>query len=246
MAQAAQPLPEGADALYEHAMAVRGDDPVRAAEAFEAAAMQGHGEAAYQLGQLQSDPKSAVGWYSMAAAIGQTDAQYALGEAYLEGRGTAREPAWGVSWFERAARAGNARAQYAMGAAMLSGALGPSQPEEAMVWFLVAEHNGFAGAGLMIDMLRSHLSKSVQQVARERADAWTNEPAGDAEERATTRFAQYALGRLGYEAGLPDGIRGERTDQAVQAFRDQENLGPGGLDGRTLDILRERIARLGR
>jgi len=239
-------MPADADGQYEQAMAMKDTDPERAVALLERAALQGHGEAAYQLGMLQADARRRVEWHSMAAAVGQVDAQYALGEAYLYGRGTAKEPAWGLSWLERAARAGHTQAQYAMGMAFATGFAGSAMGEEALVWLLIAQQNGQSDAGLMISMLQARLSNSTRAAAAERAKAWVNEPAGDAESRATTRFAQYALGRLGFDAGLADGIRGDRTDQAVSAFRQGQGLRPGGLDGRTLDLLRERIAVLNR
>jgi len=234
------------EALYQSAKALMDTAPDQAGRLFEQAALQGHGEAAYQLGLLQADAKRQVEWHSMAAAMGQVDAQFALGEAYLYGRGTAKEPAWGLSWFERAARAGHARAQYAMGVAMASGIAGPAMNEEALVWLLIAQKNGSSDGDMMIGFLQERLSASALAGVQERAAAWTNEPAGDAEARATTRFAQHALARLGFEAGLADGIRGDRTDQAVSAFRQAQGLSAGGLDGRTLDLLRERIAVLAR
>lgn len=234
------------EALHAQATAMMEQDPAQAALLFEGAALQGHGAAAYQLGLLQTDPKRRVEWHSMAASVGQVDAQYALGEAYLNGRGTAKEPAWGLSWFERAARAGHAPAQYAMGAALATGLAGSAMHEEALVWMLIAKKNGHADADLMVGFLQSRLSVSALAAVQARAGAWTNEPAGDAEARATTRFAQHALARLGFGAGLADGLRGERTDQAVSAFRKAQGLGEGGLDGRTLDLLRERVAVLNR
>ena len=242
----AEALPEDPDALFKYAMDVVENDPERAAMALEGAALQGHGRAAYEMARLQDDAQVAVGWYSMAASAGQPEAQLALGEAYLNGRGTAREPAWAVSWFERAARLDHGPAQHAFGLALLSGVMGPQQPEEALVWLLIARDNGVAQAALPVALLEARLTVTNIKTARERALAWKDGDAGDGAARADTRFAQYALTRLGYEAGLPDGIEGERTRQAVTDFRTQQNLGPGGLDGRTLDLLREKLARIGR
>ena len=239
-------LSDALEVLYRRAMVLAKTDTEQATGLFESAAMQGHGEAAYQLGLLQTDAKRQVEWHSMAAAVGQVDAQYALGEAYLNGRGTAKEPAWGLSWFERAARAGHAGAQYAMGVAMATSLTGPTMREEALVWLLIATKNRFQGADLMVAFLQARLSSSAWAAAQERAKAWTNEPAGDAEARATTRFAQHALGRLGFDAGLADGIQGERTDKAVSAFRVAQGISAGVLYGRTLDLLRERLAVLNR
>lgn len=239
-------LPDDPEALFAYAMARLESDPDGAAVAFEGAALQGHGPAAYQMARQQDDLQVAVGWYAMAAGEGVVEAQYALGQAYLYGQGTAREPAWGVSWFERAARRDFAPAQYALGLALQSGVLGGAQPEEALVWFLVAKGNGFDGAELAATLLEARLSETNVNTARERAAAWQEGPTGDGDARADTRFAQYALSRLGFDAGLADGIEGERTRQAVSDFRVRENLGPGGLNARTLDLLRDKLAALGR
>lgn len=243
---AANAMSTDPDTLFDQASALVSTDPAQAALLFEGAALQGHGNAAYQLGLLQTDAKRQVEWNSMAASVGQVDAQVALGEAYLYGHGTAKEPAWGLSWFERAARAGNARAQYAMGVALVTGLAGQAMHEEGMVWLAIAQKNGLSDADLMIGFLQARLSSTALAAVQQRAKAWTNEPAGDAEARATTRFAQHALGRLGFDAGLADGIRGDRTDQAVSAFRVSQGMSAGGLDGRTLDLLRERVAVLKR
>jgi len=219
-----------------------GTDASAATQWLERAAMQGHGDAAFRLGELQDEPSRQVEWYSMAAAAGQVDAQYALGDAYLNGRGTAKEPAWGLTWLERAARAGQAKAQFSMGIALAFGLTGAPQRQDALVWLLIAQKNNFAHAGAVMSALKARLTKTMIKQSQERADAWTNEPAGDAENRALVRFAQYALGRVGFDAGLADGIRGDRTNAAVQAFRKAQNLGKGGLSGRMVDILRERLA----
>ena len=234
------------EAQFDLALTLLEADPQAAAGWLERAAMQGHGDAAYRLSQLQDDPNRQVEWNSMAAAVGQIDAQYALGDAYLNGRGTAKEPAWGLSWLERAARAGHAKAQFAMGVAMATGVTGAPQRAEGLVWLLIAERNKFTHAAPVISALKARLSQSAIDQAVERATAWSNEPAGDAEARATVRFAQYALGRLGFDAGLPDGITGDRTEAAIAAFRRDRKLGEGTLDGRALDILRERLSVLNR
>jgi len=235
-----------AEAQFSLAMDLLEADPAAAAGWLERAAMQGHGNAAYRLSLLQDDANRQVEWNSMAASVGQVDAQYALGDAYLNGRGTAKEPAWGLSWLERAARAGHAKAQFAMGVAMATGVTGAAQRADGLVWLLIAERNKSTHAAPVVSALKARLSQTAIDQANERATAWTNDPAGDAEARATVRFAQYALGRLGFDAGLPDGITGDRTDAAIAAFRVDRKLGEGTLDGRALDILRERLAVLNR
>ncbi|PHS78512.1 MAG: hypothetical protein COB59_06755 [Rhodospirillaceae bacterium] len=240
----AEPDPVGAEAQYRFAVALlkaNANDPA-AQKWLERAAMQGQGDAAYILGEQQVELGRQIDWYSMAAAVGQVDAQYALGDAYLNGRGTAIEPAWGLSWLERAARAGHSKAQFSMGVAMATGMTGAPQREEGLVWLLIAQKNGFEHAAPVISTLKARLKKSVFVQSNKRAKAWTKEPAEDAENKALVRFVQYALGRMGFNAGLADGLSGDRTQLAVQAFRKAQGLGKGGIDGVMVDILRERLA----
>lgn len=236
--------PVGAEAQYRYAVKLLNihENDSQAQKWLESAAMQGHGDAAFALGERQVELGRQVEWFSMAAAIGQVDAQYALGDAYLNGRGTAIEPAWGLSWLERAARAGHAKAQFAFGVAMATGMTGAPQRSEGLVWLLIAQKNGYEHADPVISTLKARLSKTVIGQSRTRANAWTNELSGDAENRALVRFVQYALGRMGFQAGLADGLSGDRTGQAIQAFRKAQGLGEGAIDGRMVDILRERLA----
>lgn len=234
-------------AQYDLGLTLADTDPKAAAKWLERAALQGQGSAAYELGLMQSDARRAIEWLSMASAMGHVGAHYQLGEAYLNGRGTAKEPGWGLMWFERAARAGDAEAQYAMGVSMMSGVAGPVQREEALVWLLIAKDNQRKGLDLLISALKARMSASVMETAQMRVAAWAQETLSDElGDRATLRFAQYALGRLGFEAGAADGITGDRTNSAIEAFRKDQGLGAGDLDGRMLDRLRERLAVLNR
>ncbi len=211
----------------------------------ESAAMQGFGAAAYELGQLQDDPKRAVEWYSMAAAMDHVGAKFELGNAYMHGRGTAKEPAWGLMWYERAARAGRADAQFAMGEVMAGTAVGPAQPDEALVWLLIADQNKHVDAAALIEAVKTRLTPELIGTAEQRAAAWTDQPASNGVyDRAVLRFTQYALNRLGYDVGPADGLSGDRTETAIAAFRAKEGIGGDGLNGRVLDLLRERVSVL--
>lgn len=229
-------------AQYDLGLTLAKSDPAAAARWFESAALQGQGAAAYQLGLMQSDPKRAVEWYSMASAMGHIGAQYELGEAYLNGSGTAKEPGWGLMWMERSARAGYGPAQLALGVALASGVAGRGQRATALTWLLIAEANTIQGTAPAITVLKKQLSDVYIESAEQRAQSWHDEPFSDTiGDRASFRFAQYALSRLGYDPGTADGIDGERTYGAIAAFRAAEGLGGGGCDGKLLDRLRERL-----
>lgn len=54
---------------------------------------------------------------------------------------------------------------------------------------------------------------------------------------------QQALNRLGYDAGPPDGVLGDRTRAALQSFQQDRDLPPtGDLDGATLAALNGAVA----
>src|SRR5262245_50308337 len=66
-----------------------------------AAAERGDAEAQYMVGagdqlrpEPERDPARAARWLARAAAQGHARAQYALAQAYIEGTGVARDPAW--------------------------------------------------------------------------------------------------------------------------------------------------------
>lgn len=229
-------------AQYDLGLSLAESDPKTAMRWLESAALQGYDAAAFELGIIQPNPKRAIEWYSMAAAMGHVGAQFELGEAYLNGRGTVKEVGWGMVWLERAARAGHVEAQYALGNAMLAGGAGSFSRDEALVWLLIAQANKRTGLDAMIEDVKAPLNADLIAVAQQRAAAWYNELNSKAvDDRALTRFAQYALGRLGYDAGIADGLDGGRTQAAIAAFRLAESLGAGGLDGTTLDQLRTRL-----
>ena len=238
-------------AQYDLGLTLADSDSKAAGRWFEGAALQGYGPAAYQMGLMQSEPKRAVEWYSMASAMDHIGAQYKLGDAYLNARGTAMEPEWGMMWFERAARAGSVDAQRALGVAMATGAAGTVQRREALMWLLIAARQtmdmGSDAAADMISALKARLNPAAIKLAEQQAEVWVKEASStDVGDRATVRFTQYALNRLGYDAGYADGIDGERTYDAIVAFRVAEQMGGGGIDGALLDRLRERLSDLKR
>jgi len=234
-------------AQYDLGLSLADSEPKTASRWFEGLALQGYGPAAYQMGLMQSEPKRAVEWFSMASAMDHIGAQYQLGDAYLKGRGTAKEPEWGMMWFERAARAGSTQAQRGLAAALASGVAGPMQRREALMWLLIAERQDRSADDDEINALKARLNSTAVTLAGQQAEAWVKVTgSNEIGDRATVRFTQYALSRLGFDPGYADGIDGERTYDAIVAFRKVENLGGGGIDGALLDRLRERLSALKR
>ncbi len=231
-------------AQYDLALSLASTQPEKSTQWLEMAAMQGYGPAAYQLGLMQADPKDAVGWYSMASAMGHVGALYQIGDAYLNGTGTAKEPGWGLMWLERAARAGHGQAQHDLGVAMIKGVAGKNRHQEALTWLMIAQVQGGVDGASYISDVKKHLNTSTIDTIEQRAVNWRRSVAQDrVGDRASIRFTQYALSKLGYEPGSIDGIDGEQTYTALVAFRQAEGLGNGGLSRTVLDRLREKLAQ---
>lgn len=247
----ASPLEEQAksgdpQAQMDLGLSLLGSDAQAATGWLEQAAMQGVGAAAYHLGLMQSDPKRAVEWFSMASAMGYVGAHYEMGRAYLHGRGTAKETGWGLMWLERAARAGDADAQLELGRVLNDGRVIRPHRRTALTWALIAEANGNADAQALVAKLKTRLSRSSIRTAMQNAEEWTPEdtppPAADP---AALRFTQYALNKLGLEAGPADGVPGVRSQAAIDGFRAELGMPPGPLNDHVLERLRERLAAMG-
>lgn len=231
-------------AQYDLALSLADTDRAAAETWLIQAAMQGYGRAALALGQWQNDAKRAVEWYSMAAAMNDVEAQFRLGQAYLNGEGTAQETGWGLMWVERAARGGHAAAQWVLAQALATGKIGAPQREDALTWYQIAKANGADGdLNTAIAALKGVLAADSVYRAKLRAAQWTNATLDSASgDRAALRFAQFALDKLGYAPGPVDGISGVHTASAINTFRAEHGLGEGGVDGALLDRLRERLA----
>ncbi|MEG3618805.1 SEL1-like repeat protein [Magnetovibrio sp. PR-2] len=233
-----------AGAQLDLALTLMDTDPASAKQWLEKAAMMGNGRAAYELGLLLDDPQYALEWFSMASAMGHVGARYQMGEAYLNGNGTAKEPGWGLMWLERAARAGNCDAQYVWATAMLTGKTAQVRPQEALKWLMIAEDGGVSAATPLIEQLKADLMALTIETIEGYAEGYRGKLAApQVGDRASIRFAQYALSKLGYKPGSIDGIDGEKTYTALVAFRRAEGLGNGGLSTAVMDRLREKLAR---
>lgn len=105
----------------------------------------------YYLGQgVPEDEKLAVYWFKKAAALGNTEAMFELGNAFLLGHQAAllvpepdREAAL---WYFQAGSAGHAEAQYRLGLLFLAGKGVVDSRKEAMSWFRKAAAQGHAEA----------------------------------------------------------------------------------------------------
>ncbi len=86
----------------------------------------------------------------LAAKQGDREAWLLLAQAYLYGRGGARDYPRARYWFERAAQQQSAAAAYGLGLMYKSGYGGPRDPAMAYNWFVQAAQKGHADAMFML------------------------------------------------------------------------------------------------
>ena len=142
----------------------------------------------------EADFAAAAEAYRAAAEQGHPTAQFRYGLALLAGRGVTRDPFTGETWLRRAAAAGETQAAAAIGDlyATETGDLPPNHAEAA-VWFLHAAEAGHAGAARCLG--RAYLfGKGVRQDAGLAAD-WLRAAIQGGEEMAQVDMARLSLAR---------------------------------------------------
>jgi TPR repeat protein len=160
------------------------------------------------------DPAAAARWYLEAAEKGIAEAQYRLGNIYLEGNGVARDPAKAASWFRRAAEQGHASAQNNFGLLCLNGSGVHKNDAEALKWFIKSAQAGDAGG--QNNLGAAYIAGSGVRVDYAEGARWLRKAADQG-----SIEAEYTLGTL-YANG-----RGVPRDSAtaVQWFRSAATKG---------------------
>jgi TPR repeat protein len=107
---------------YQHGSSVVQASMPAAAKMYEAAAKQGHLEAARRYAHclldgngVDKDAAAAVEWFGIAAEGGHVDAQFQLGLCYHAGTGTAKDLDLTIKWLQKAGEQRNVEAQYRLG-----------------------------------------------------------------------------------------------------------------------------------
>ena len=77
-----------------------------------------------------------------AAQLGQTNAQFALGNMYRTGAGIAKDSKQTVKWFKEAGKKGHAKAQFNLGAMYINGDVVNKSLKDAKYWIALANKNG--------------------------------------------------------------------------------------------------------
>ncbi len=148
--------------------------------------------------QLGADAGHTAHWMYQAACAGLVEAQTALGQMLLDGRGTPASAPAARRWFERAARAGHAPAANMLGRCLERGWGGDPDPAAAAAWYRRAAEQSLdwgqynlanmllRGRGVARDVPQAHAwflaaagqghAKSSNLVARSLEEGWVGEP----------------------------------------------------------------------
>ncbi|WP_062012164.1 peptidoglycan-binding protein [Aureimonas sp. AU4] len=207
-------------------------DTVAASQWYRLAADQGNVRAMHNLAVLyatgidgRSDAGAAAQWFEKAASYGMRDSQYNLGILYARGSGVDQNLAQSYRWFSIVGAAGDKDAQDKK--LEVAKSLSPEQKaevdaevaawkplprsEEANTVRVPADWNGGDGRTASVDMSRA------------------------------IRNVQAILGKLGYDAGTPDGVVGARTEAAIRQFQSKSGLeATGRIDEPLIRALLER------
>ena len=233
-------------------------DYKKAAEWYARAAAQSLAPAQYRLAALyergrglEKDPAMARVWYERAAKLGNVKAMHNLA-VILTGTGGNRSGNQdeALRWFKQAARHGLADSQFNLGI-IYEGGLGVKKSAlEAYQWFSLAAERGDKEAEKRKQRVKLQLKPSSLRLAEQSVRLWrakpTNAEANDVRpprggwrsvaatpntrtaNRALVARAQTLLNKLGYSAGVPDGVTGPQTVKAIRRFETRSGLTASG------------------
>jgi TPR repeat protein len=129
-------------------------DTAAAARWAQVAASGGDAEAQYLLGHLhRGDPADAFAWFTRAASAGHLKAMQALGVAYAQGQGVARDEALAADWFAKAATRGHVDAAFNLAVLYERGHGLAQDPRAALRWYRAAAKAGDRSAAARARLL---------------------------------------------------------------------------------------------
>jgi len=250
-------------AIYSEGQALE-KDLAKAAEWYRFAAEKGFAPAAFRLGGLyeagkgvERDLDKARHWYEKAAEAGNRMAMHNLAALYAGGELGNQEFGKASEWFRKAAELGLADSQFNLGMLNARGLGIPQDMAESYKWFSLAAARGDEDAAkardevarsldaATVDRLHGEISSWQQGQMDIKANfapigTWSEEfnPGQDIVDRGIVEKVQIALNRLGYDVGIPDGIMGPRTREAIKDFERTTGMTESGaVNPRLLAVL---------
>jgi len=225
--------------LYENGYGVP-QSYKKALELYRLAAKQGDSFSERNLGFLYEngygvaqDYAEAAAWYRRAAGGEDAFAQSSLGYLYENGLGVEQDNAQAADWYERAAQQGDSYAQLGLGRLLYQGAGVEKNLVEAYKWLELAAEQDEEGAAELRDEVYALLGPGEVDEALEQDSTAS---------QSLTRAAQELLAALGYDVGTIDGLSGPKTQAAVIAYQQNNNLAATGtIDEELLSSLRTSL-----
>jgi localization factor PodJL len=207
---------------------------------------------------VTKDLGRARSWYQAAADKGNVKAMHNLAVSLSARDGGTADYALAAKWYGEAASYGLADSQFNLGILAEHG-LGVSQSlPDAYKWFALAAKGGDAEAAKRRDQIKSKLDAASLAEADKIVAAWTAKPAlpeandvpeqqewaelSSAPNATLVTRAQNLLSKLGYDVGVPDGLVGARTRDAIKSFERKNGLQETGKVTVPLVTKLERLA----
>ncbi len=116
----------------------------------------------------------ALQYFAMAAAQGQIDAQFELGQMYAQGQGTTQQFEQAVNWYERAAQQGHAKAQFNLAFMLAHGQGVEENLLKAYEWYRISHLCGYALAKQSMENTAKKLPPGEIEMADWRADSFVH------------------------------------------------------------------------
>jgi localization factor PodJL len=195
----------------------------------------------YERGQgVAKDLGRARSWYLAAAEKGNVKAMHNLAVAASGRQSATPDYALAAKWYGEAAAYGLPDSQFNLGILAEHGLGAPQNLPEAYRWFALAAKAGDQEAAKRRDLVKAQLSPAELQAAEQAVASWSakqpvseangvNEPAEWADAAPTPNLAlvsraQSLLNKLGYDVGVPDGLMGAKTRDAIKSFERKNGL----------------------
>ncbi len=242
------------DARAQYAIALRyaqgqgtAQNLTEAVRWFERAASAGLAPAQYRLAVLYErgqgvakDVGRARSWYQAAAEKGNVKSMHNLAVSVSGRQDGGADYALAARWYGEAAAYGLADSQFNLGVLEEHGLGMPKNLAGAYQWFALAAKNGDQEAAKRRDLVKRELDAASLAAAEQAIATWTakqtaaeaneiDEPQDWADASAAPNVtlvnrAQALLNKLGYEVGVPDGLMGAKTRDAIKSFERRNGL----------------------
>lgn len=231
-------------------------DHAKAAKWYKLAAERDQPLAQYRLGSLyekgsgvERDLKAAQELYEKSAIKGNANSMHNLAVILASGANGPADNQSALNWFEKAAELGVLDSQYNLGILNAKGIGKATNLEESYKWFALAAKNGDEDAKEKLQEVESLLPADKLERAKATVELWKpKEPEASAnyvniaeewddqkpaslasvDMTKAIRNVQIMLHNNGYDAGIADGIMGEKTREAIVGFQKDNNLTPNG------------------